>query len=109
MLRSVAGAKPVQTGLKLESLRDGSAMNGGHPINSFFKQFLYLMMAVEGGTFDVQRGISYGFTYAANNSYESMRLSGRTLQFGNGIGSVYQDLTAGDDNVGFDYIYLSTD
>lgn len=92
----------MRTGVSLNS-------NGASLINSRFKQFLYLMMAVEGGTFNVQAGVSFGFTYAATNAYEGYRLSGRTLQYGNGNGNIYQDLTAGDNNVGFDYIYLSTD
>lgn len=88
--RSVAGAKPW-TSMTQATLRTAAANNGGRTINSLFKQYLLLMMVIEGGTFDTQTGISIGFTYA-NWNYAFTRLSGR-CNYGNGTGSLLADAT----------------
>ena len=81
--------------------RTAAANNGGYGINSLFKQFLLLMMAIEGGSFDTQTTISEGFLFAKEWDYRYTRLSGRTVSMGNRTGSVFYDATAGDGNVAF--------
>lgn len=89
--RSVAGAKPW-TGMTQATHRTAAANNGGKGINSLFKQYLLLMMAIEAGTFDTQTGISTGFTYALKDNYALTRLSGR-CNYGNGTGNLIADDT----------------
>ena len=86
--RSVIGAKPF-TGMTQATHRTAAANNGGYGINSLFKQFLLLMMAIEGGSFDTQTTISEGFLFAKEWDYRYTRLSGRTVSMGNRTGSVF--------------------
>ena len=92
--RSVIGAKPF-TSMTQATHRTAAANNGGYGINSLFKQFLLLMMAIEGGSFDTQTTISEGFLFAKEWDYRYTRLSGRTVSMGNRTGSVFYDATAG--------------
>jgi len=48
------------------------------------------MMIIEGGSFNTQATISYGFSYASTWDYAFTRLSGRA-NFGNGTGSILVD------------------
>ena len=98
--RSVIGAKPF-TDMTQATHRTAASNNGGYGINSLFKQFLLLMMAIEGGSFDTQTTISKGFLFAKDWDYRYTRLSGRTVSMGNRTGSVFYDVTAGDGNVSF--------
>lgn len=98
--RSVIGAKPF-TSMTQATHRTAAGNNGGYGINSLFKQFLLLMMAIEGGSFDTQATISEGFLFAKEWDYRYTRLSGRTVGMGNSTGSVFYDATAGDGNVAF--------
>ena len=75
-------------------------------INSTYKQFLLLMMAIEGGTFNASMWLSLGFTYVSMLSYRAYRLSGRTTCFGNGSGQLYA--TPEDDNIPWSRIIVST-
>jgi len=81
--------------MSLATLRTAAKNNGGITTNSLFKQFLFLMMVIEGGSFNTQAAISHGFSYAYASSsssfrYAFTRLSGRA-NFGNGIGSILAD------------------
>ncbi len=88
--RSVFGAKPY-TGMTQATHRAAAANNGGYGINSLFKQYLALLMYIEGCSFDTQTTISHGFLYASAWNYAFTRLTGRTACFGNGTGSIHPD------------------
>lgn len=103
MARSITGAKPF-TNMTRATHRTAAAANGGYGINSLFKQYLLLMMAIDGGSFDTQATISGGFLFAKNFDYRYTRLSGRTVNFGNGTGSIFYDAANGDGNIGFSSI-----
>ncbi len=98
-IRSVAGAKPAVS-TALERFRILANNRGGQAANSLFRQFLRLMMFIEGGTLDSQTAFSPGFSYAKRYDYRYTRLSGRSAGFGNGTGSVYANPVA-DANIAF--------
>ncbi len=87
--RSVAGAKPWAN-MTQAVHRTAAANNGAHGVNSLFHQYLFLMMLIEGGSFNTQDAISPGFAYASTWDYAFTRLSGRA-NFGNGTGNILAD------------------
>lgn len=86
--RSVAGAKPWSN-MSLAVHRAAAAANGAYTQNALFKQYLRLMMLIEGGTMDTQSTYP-GFCYASSGSYAHVRNNGRAM-FGNGSGSIPAD------------------
>ena len=91
--RSIAGARAHGNVTRVQ-YRTGAAANGCTNVNSFFHQFLYMMMAIEGGTFDVQTGISVGYTQLSEFNYAAIRKTGRTASLGNISGEITADETA---------------
>lgn len=92
MFRSIAGVRPHGNTTRA-NYRTGSGVNGGTNINSMFGQFLMMMMAIDGCTFDTQSSISYGYSMLTEFQYAAMRKTGRTAVFGNGTGEVLADET----------------
>lgn len=90
--RSVAGARP--SGYPTRAVfRTGSVSNGGTNVNAMFGQYLMMMMAIDGCTFDTQTGISIGYSQLSQFSYAAVRKTGRTAIFGNGTGEILADET----------------
>ena len=87
--RSVAGCKPW-TSMPQSTHRTAAANNGAQGVNSLFHQYLFLMMLIEGGSFNTQDAISPSFAYASTWDYAFTRLSGRA-NFGNGTGNILAD------------------
>ncbi len=89
--RSVAGCKPW-TSMTQATHRTAAGNNGAQGVNSLFHQYLFLMMLIEGGSFNTQEAISPGFAYASTWDYAFTRLAGRA-NFGNGTGNILMDAT----------------
>ncbi|MBO4646644.1 MAG: putative Ig domain-containing protein [Lentisphaeria bacterium] len=92
--RSIAGCKPW-TAMNRATALTAHRASGGHTVNHLFYEYLGLMMAIEGGSFDTQSTISEGFLWASGWSYAYTRISGRTSVYGNGTGSIMYDATGG--------------
>jgi len=90
--RSVAGARPHGNTTRA-NYRTGSVANGGTNVNAMFGQFLMMMVAIDGCTFDTQAGISVGYSQLSQFSYAAVRKTGRTAIFGNGTGEILADET----------------
>ena len=74
--------------------------HGAHASNMtncscFFYQWMALMMAIDGGTWDTQAGIGVGYTNRSAFAYQDLRATGRTAVFGNGTGSIIADEAEG--------------
>lgn len=101
--RSIAGYRPAAN-ISRTNFRAGSVANGGTNVNSLFHQWLLLMMAIDGCTFDTQTGISVGYSNLSAYNYAAVRKTGRTAGFGNGTGEVLADDA---NSAGEDYDLLS--
>ena len=93
--RSIAGAKPF-TSITLADLRAAAVRNGGTIQNSLFKQYLFLMCAIEGATLNTQ-WFSPGYSNGKTYTWGIMHCSGRT-NFGNGTGQLLAETTSDNDN-----------
>ena len=65
------------------------------------KQFMALMMVIDGGTFDTQSGISTGKSWLASFNYAKSTFSGRTAPLGNITGEILWDPDT-DINISYD-------
>ena len=90
------GARPCGN-WKRAQLRNGHTLEGGTNVSAFFGQWMLLMMAIDGGNWNTQTGISEGYCNLSAFKYQALRATGRTACFGNGTGSVEaEDATSGD-------------
>lgn len=101
--RSIAGYRPAAN-ISRTNFRAGSVANGGTNVNSLFHQWMLMMMAIDGCTFDTQTGISVGYSNLSAYNYAAVRKTGRTAGFGNGTGEVLADDA---NSAGEDYDLLS--
>lgn len=103
VLDDTVGARPIGNWTRA-GLRTGHVNNGGTNTSSFFGQWMLLMMAIDGGTWNTQNGISEGYCNLSAFKYQALRASGRTAIFGNGTGSIEADDASAS---GVDYDILS--
>lgn len=88
--RSILGGRPA-TNFSQNTHRVGARLNGAQGINSAMGQFLMIMMAIDGCTWDTQIGISIGYCNAAHWNYMYVRPNGYTTGLGNQTGSILSE------------------
>lgn len=88
--RSIMGGRPSGSFTQAQH-RTGAGANGAQGINSAMQQFLLMMMAIDGCTFNTQEGISIGYCNAAAWDYMYVRPNGYTASLGNGTGSILSE------------------
>ena len=97
-LRSIAGARSAATMTRAQ-FRAGSQANGSTNVNVLFVNWMILMMAIDGGSFNSQQSISYGYTQLSVWDYAAIRKTGRTAVFGNHSGNILADDTGSDSDL----------
>lgn len=100
--RSIAGSKPHGSATRAV-FRAGAASNGATNTNGLMDIYLFMMMAIDAGTFNSQT-LSIGYTYLSEFDYGAVRKTGRTAVFGNTTGNLRADDATSE---GIDYDLLS--
>ena len=101
LLRSIMGYRPAAS-ISRANFRVGAGNNHANLSSLLFREWLTLMTAIDGGNFDVQTSISYGFANCSAYDYAALRKTGRSAIFGNQTGEV----TADDDGLDADLLTM---
>ena len=91
-LRSIMGYRPAGA-MTRTVFRTAAANNNGKLTNLLFREWLTLMVAIDGGSFDSQTAISFGFANCSAWDYASLRKTGRAATFGLQNGEITADET----------------
>ena len=91
-LRSIMGYRPAGN-LTRTVFRTAAGNNHGNLTNMLFREWLTLMVAIDGGNLDSQTGISFGFANCSSWDYASLRKTGRAATFGLQNGEITADET----------------
>ena len=90
MLRSIMGYRPAAS-ISRANMRVGAGRNNADLSNLLFREWLTLMTAIDGGDFNTQESISFGFANCSTYMYSALRTTGRSAIFGNQTGEVTAD------------------
>lgn len=90
MLRSIMGYRPAAN-IARSNMRTGAGVNHADLSNLLFREWLTLMTAIDGGDFNTQESISFGFANCSTYMYAALRTTGRSAIFGNQTGEVTAD------------------
>ena len=91
-LRSIMGYRPAAN-INRATFRTAAANNHGNLTNMLFREWLTLMVAIDGGDLDCQSAISFGFANCSAWDYASLRTTGRAATFGLQNGEITADET----------------
>ena len=91
-LRSIMGYRPAGN-ISRSYFRTAAANNHGFLTNLLYREWLTLMVAIDGGSFDSQTAISFGLANLSAWDYASLRTTGRAAHFGCQTGSITADET----------------
>ena len=92
MLRSIMGYRPAAN-ISRANMRTGAGRNNADLSNLLFREWLTLMTVIDGGDFNVQNSISFGFANCSSYMYAALRKTGRSAVFGNQTGEIVADET----------------
>ena len=91
-LRSIMGYRP-STNTTRTNFRTAARAEHGELTNLLFREWLTLMVAIDGGTFNSQAAFSAGLSNCSAWDYASLRKTGRSAVFGNQTGEILADET----------------
>ncbi|MBQ7731586.1 MAG: hypothetical protein IJT68_07105 [Lentisphaeria bacterium] len=91
-LRSIMGYRPAGS-MTRATFRTAAGNNHGNLTNMLFREWLTLMVAIDGGNLNSQAAISFGFANCSAWDYASLRKTGRAATFGLQNGEVTADET----------------
>lgn len=91
-LRSIMGYRPAGY-ITRPNFRAAAASNHGFLTNLLFREWLTLMVAIDGGDFNSQSAFSTGLSNCSTWNYASLRKTGRAATFGLQTGEIIADET----------------
>ena len=91
-LRSIMGYRPAGA-MTRATFRTAAGNNHGNLTNLLYREWLTLMVAIDGGNFNSQSAISFGFANCSAWDYASLRKTGRSAHFGTQNGEITADET----------------
>ena len=91
-LRSIMGYRP-STNVTRPNFRTAARNEHGELTNLLFREWLTLMVAIDGGTLNSQAAFSIGLCNCSAWDYASLRKTGRSAVFGNQSGEILADET----------------
>ncbi len=91
-LRSIMGYRPAGA-ISRSNFRKAAASEHGYLTNMLYREWLTLMTVIDGGNFDVQTSISFGFANCSSFDYAAVRTTGRAATFGLQNGEIIADET----------------